>query len=128
MIVLDASAALEWLLQTNSGRQIGERMHSEIVHIPHLLDLEITQGLRRSVLQGNVSAQWAEAALQVFIDARFIRHRHWPLLRRVWHLRQNLTPYDAVYIALAELLAATLLTHDRKLSGAHGHQAEIELL
>jgi hypothetical protein len=63
MIVLDASAAVDWLLQTSAGKHIEKRIYSnsETLHAPHLLDLEVTQVLRRLVLQGVISPHRAAA-------------------------------------------------------------------
>jgi len=130
LIVLDASAAIDWLLHTPAGIQIDRRIYSrsESVHIPHLLDLEVAQVLRRFVREGSLSAGRAEAALQDLMDARFTRYPHWWLLPRIWRLRHNLTAYDGAYIALAELLNAPLITRDGRVSSAAGHHAQIELL
>ena len=130
MIVLDASAALEWFLQTPAGLKIEQRIYarSQSIHAPHLLDLEVAQVLRKFVRDGTISALRAESALQDLADARLMRHPHRPFLPRIWQLRHNLTAYDAVYVALAELLSAPLLTRDHKLGGASGHQAKIEVV
>lgn len=130
MIVLDASAALDWLLQTPVGLKIERRIYarSQGVHAPQLLDLEIAQVLRKFVRNGTISALRAESALEDLIDARIVRHPHTAFLPRVWQLRHNLTCYDAVYVALAELLDAPLLTRDRKLSAASGHRAQVEFV
>lgn len=107
-----------------------ERIYSrpQNVHVPHVLELEVAQVLRRFVREASISPLRADEALQDLIDARLIRHSHAPLLGRIWQLRNNLTAYDAAYIALAELLSAPLLTRDRKLSAAAGHQVQIELI
>lgn len=129
MIVLDASAALDWILRTPSGIQIDRRIFSaaETVHAPHLLDLEVAQVLRRFVREASLSVLRAETALRDLMDARILRYPHWELLPRIWQLRNNLTAYDAVYVALAELLNATLITRDRKLPAAPGHKVPIEI-
>lgn len=130
MIVLDASAVLDWVLLTAAGQQFDQRMYADpqSLHSPHLLDLEVTQVLRRWVLEGRVSGDRAEAALQGLASARIARYPHYHLLPRIWQLRHNLTAYDAAYVALAERLDATLITRDRKLSNASGHQARIEVI
>jgi len=56
------------------------------------------------------------------------RHAHEPLLDRVWELRENLSVYDAVYVALAEALDAVLLTCDRRLARAPSFAARVELV
>ncbi len=129
MIVLDASAALDWLLQTAAGQRIEQRIysHHESLHAPHLLDLEVGQVLRRLVREGAVSAQRAEQAIEDLLDLRIVRYPHVVLLPRIWQLRHNLSAYDAAYVALAENLGARLLTRDARLASASGLSAPIEL-
>lgn len=130
MIVLDASAAVDWLLQTPAGHKIEKRIfaRNESLHAPHLLDLEVAQVLRRLVREGLISAQRADQAMEDFLNLRLTRYPHLILLPRIWHLRHNLSAYDAAYVALAENLSATLITCDKRLSSAPGHTAQIELL
>ena len=129
MIVLDASAAIDWFLQTSAGRAIEDRIYSwhESLHAPHLLDLEVGQVLRRLVREGMISAPRAEQAVQDLLGLRITRYPHRDLLPRIWQLRHNLTAYDAAYIVLAETLAAPLITRDARLKSAPGHTARIEL-
>jgi predicted nucleic acid-binding protein len=129
MIVLDASAAVDWLLQTVSGKLIEQRIfaRSETLHVPHLLDLEVTQVLRRLAKQDVVSTTRADEALRDLLDLRATRYPHLVLLPRIWHLRHNFSAYDAAYIVLAEKLGAPLITRDRRLASASGHRATIEL-
>lgn len=130
MIVLDASAAVEWLLQTSTGVQVARRILSsrERLHAPHLLDIEVPQVFRRYVAAGDLSASRAEEALEDLRNLRVNRYSHVLFLQRVWQLRHNLTAYDAVYVALTEALDATLLTCDAKLALAPGHHARVELI
>jgi predicted nucleic acid-binding protein len=129
MIVLDASAAIDWLLQTLAGRHIEKRIYSrsETLHAPHLLDLEVTQVLRRLALQGLISAHRADDALRDLLDLRITRYPHQVLLPRIWQLRHNFSAYDAAYIVLAEKLRAALVTRDARLASASGHAARVEL-
>jgi len=129
MIVLDASAAVDWLLQTSAGQHIEKRIysHNETLHAPHLLDLEVTQVLRRLALQGVLSADRADEALRDLLDLRITRYPHLLLLPRIWQLRHNLSAYDAAYIVLAEELGAALVTRDGRLASTSGHAAAIEL-
>jgi predicted nucleic acid-binding protein len=129
MIVLDASAVVDWLLQTRSGALIENRIYSrhETLHAPHLLDLEVAQVLRRLVREGTVSERRGDQALQDLLALRITRYPHDILLRRIWQHRNNLTAYDAAYVALAERLGAPLLSRDARLSAASGHAAEVEL-
>jgi len=127
--VLDASAAIDWLLQTPAGQRIEQRIYSrnESLHAPHLLDVEVTQALRRLARDGTILGQRAEEAVQDLIDLRITRYPHVVLLRQIWRHRHNLSAYDAAYLALAEELSATLLTRDGRLAAASGHAARIEL-
>ena len=129
MIVLDASAAVDWLLQTPAGRRIESRIYSrnETLHTPHLLDLEVVQVLRRLVRQEVVSAHRADEAVRDLLDLRMTRYPHLVLLPRIWQLRHNFSAYDAAYIVLAEKLGAALVTRDARLAAASGHATHIEL-
>lgn len=129
MIVLDASAAVEWLLQTSPGLQIEKRIYSrnESLYSPHLLDVEVAHVLRRLVSSGRISAQRGEEALRDLQALRITRYAHDVFLVRIWHYRQNLSAYDAAYVALAEDLGAPLITRDKRLSLASGHAARVEL-
>jgi predicted nucleic acid-binding protein len=104
VIVLDTSAAIDWMLQTPTGQRIAHRIFSrgESVHTVHLLDLEFVQVLRRMVLQKALTASRAEEAVEDLTTVRMIRYAPSPLLGRIWQLRSNLTAYDAAYVALAE--------------------------
>ncbi len=129
MIVIDASALLEMLLQTPRADQLMERAlkAAERMHAPQLLDIEVTQVLRRLVQRREIAAVRAEQALDDLNDLVIERHEHQTLVSRIWQLRDSLTAYDGAYVALAEALSAPLLTCDAKLAGAHGHRATIEL-
>jgi predicted nucleic acid-binding protein len=129
MIVLDASAAVDWLLQTSAGQHIEKRIysHNETLHAPHLLDLEVTQVLRRLALQGVISAHRADEAFRDLLDLRITRYPHLVLLPRIWQLRHKSSAYVAAYIVLAEKLRAALVTGDGRLASASGHAAAVEL-
>lgn len=129
MIVLDASAAVDWLLQTSSGQRIEKRIYarSETLHAPHLLDLEVAQVLRRLTQQGVVSRTRADEAVGDLLDLRLTRYPHDVLLPRIWQLRHNFSSYDAAYIVLAEELGAPLITRDGRLASTSGHGATIEV-
>ncbi len=130
MIVLDASAVVELLLGTELGRSIASRIEDPALglHVPHLVDVEVAQALTRYVREGEVGRDTARAALEALRLLDIERHSHEPLLDRVWALRDNLTAYDAVYVALAEALDAILLTCDKKLARAPGVGARTELV
>lgn len=130
MIVLDASALLEFLLQTPLGLRVEARVCQDVEdpHVPHLLDVEVTQALRRLERTREVSPERAAEALDDLSDLSLHRHAHWSLLDRAWNLRRSITAYDAMYVALAEALDAPLVTCDRSLASSGGHDAEIELI
>src|SRR5262245_15216988 len=100
MIVLDASAAVDWLLQTTVGQRIEKRIysHNESLHAPHLLDLEVIQVLRRLTREGIITPRRAEEAIDDLLDLRVTRYPHFVLLPRMWKLRHNLSAYDAAYL------------------------------
>jgi predicted nucleic acid-binding protein len=130
MIVVDASAITELLLQTSLGTQVEKRVYraDEDLHAPHLLDVEVLSALRRLVQLGEVTAERAEEAIEDLGLLRVIRHGHVDFLARAWELRQNFTMYDAIYLALAESLAATVVTCDGPFGAAPGHVVRIGVI
>ena len=130
MIVLDASALLEFLLQTPLGTRVEARLFSdaEELHAPHLVDVEIVQGLRRLVRTQEVPSGRASEALADLTDLDLHRHAHVDLAGRAWQMRDNISAYDAMYVALAEAIDAPLLTCDGPLANTRGHRAKIELI
>jgi predicted nucleic acid-binding protein len=129
VIVVDASAVIETLLRTPAAVAIEARLFDprETLHAPHLLDVEVAQAIRRYAARGDIDGERGAAALADLADLPLRRYPHDFLLPRVWELRNNLTATDAVYVALAEALGASLLTRDRRLAGAAGLRIRIEL-
>ena len=129
MIVVDASALLEALLRTSAANLIEDRLFAsgQTLHAPHLIDVEIAQVIRRYAANGEIDGERGRMALADLADFPLRRYPH-DFLRRVSGLRNNLTAYDAAYVALAEALDAPLLTRDRRLTKAAGHLAQIELV
>ncbi len=129
-MVLDASGALEFLLNTARGTRVGARLAAgaEIVHAPHLIDIEIAHVLRRYVLDGTFDEGHAVRTLHHWRQLDVERYPHEPFLDRVWGLRNNVTAYDAIYVALAEALGELLVTGDRKLAGSPGLNVRVELV
>jgi predicted nucleic acid-binding protein len=130
VIVIDASALLEVLLRTPRGAGIETRLFGapQSVHSPHLLDVEVAQVIRRFAMAREIAVERAQAALDDLMDFPIWRHPHDFLLPRVWALRNNFSAYDAAYVALAEVLEATLLTHDRRLAAAARQHVSVELV
>ena len=125
MIVLDASAALLALLNDGDARR---SVASETVAVPHLVDSEVAHALRAQVLRGGVSADDAGAALAAWARLGLRRFGMVGLLPRIWELRDNLTAYDASYVALAEGFACDLVTADARLAQAHGPRCAIKVV
>jgi predicted nucleic acid-binding protein len=130
LIVIDASALIEILLRTERADRLMDRAFAgtEQMHAPQLLDIEITQVFRRLVQQKQITAARAGQSLEDLAGLFIERHDQQLLVQRIWQLRDSLSAYDGAYIALAEALAAPLLTCDAKLAGTHGHRAKIELV
>ena len=127
---MDASALVELLLATATGRKIAARIADPglSLHVPHLADVEVVQALRRYVREGNLDADSATAALDNLRALDLERHGHEALLERAWALRANLTACEAVYVALAEALDCTLLSCDGRLARSPGQSRRVELV
>lgn len=117
MIVVDASAALSAVLNAGPARRA---LGGEQLHAPHLIDPEVANGLRRRVAAAQLSAADGWRALHVWRSLGMTRYPVFALLERVWELRENLSAFDASYVALAELLDCHLLTADARLARAPG--------
>ncbi len=125
MIVVDASVLAPALGDDGSdGDSARARLRGEDLAAPEIIDLEVTSVWRRTI----TDERRASLALDDLAELPLRRAPHLPLLARCWELRHNLTPYDAAYVALAEALDAALLTRDRRLAAASGHNARVELL
>ncbi len=130
MIVIDASAVVEWLL----GLPLAEAVEARItdpditLHAPHLLTIEVAQAVRRYEARGELAGERGASALEDLADLGVLTYPHEPLLPAVWRLRGNLTAYDAAYVALAQALDAPLVTLDARIARAPGHDAVVDLL
>ncbi len=130
MIVLDASAAVDVLLNIGASARIRARIEAEDydgIRVPHLFEVEILHTLRREYLRGLLSDERSEIALNRLSTMKLTHHPHTPFIERVWELKDNVTAYDASYIALAETLDAPLITTDGRLARSSGHRARVEL-
>ena len=100
---------------------------NETRHAPHVIDLEVTQVIRRYVQSGVISAERGAEAVEDLAEFPLTRYPHVYLLDRIWQMRHNLTAYDAAYLALAEALNARLVTRDGALA-KFGGQVRVELV
>ncbi len=131
MIVVDASVVVDLLLdRARPSRQLAARFEAETSPLaaPHLIDAEVGHVLRRAVLRGEVTAALALAALSDLVALQIERFDHGSLMMRAFELRDNASFYDALYLALAEILGVTLLTRDRALARVPGVKAMIEVI
>jgi predicted nucleic acid-binding protein len=129
MSVVDASVLVEFLTGGEHGRAAQRAIGRERwCWAPALVDAEVGNALRRQVRAKEISARQAGAALEDFLEMRLQRVPHRNLVDRAWQLRDNVSFYDALYVALAEGLGAPLLTLDEKLARAPGLRAEVELV
>jgi predicted nucleic acid-binding protein len=130
VIVVDASIASEILLSRGGASAALERLFgkTEDLHAPQLFDAEVAHVIRGARLDDDISDEAGEIAISFLRAFPVTRHSHRPLLERVWALRQNVTAYDAMYVALAELLNAPLVTRDARLARSSGHTARIEFI
>ena len=128
MIIADASVLVVALADDGpDGDQARTRLRGERLAVPELADLEVASVLRRQFKAGALDARRARLALGDLAALPAQRAPHRPLLARCWKLRDNLTIYDAAYVALAEAMQATLLTGDHRLANAPGPQCPIEI-
>jgi len=125
VIVVDASAALSALLNAGPARRA---LSEERLHAPHLVDSEIANALRRQVAAHQIESGPAWTALDHWRRIGMTRYAVFSLLDRVWELRENLSAYDASYVALAELLDCPLLTADSRLGRAPGIRCAVTVV
>jgi predicted nucleic acid-binding protein len=123
--VVDASAALSALLNAGPARLA---IKDEQLHVPHLIDSEVVSGLRRQVVAGGLKPALAWTLLDTWRQLGMTRYPAYPLLDRIWALRDNVTTYDASYIALAEGLECALLTADGRLGRAPGIRCAVTVV
>ena len=129
MLVIDASVLVVALADDGAdGDAARERLRGEDLVAPELLDLEVVSVLRGQLIAGALDSRRADLALNDLSAMPLQRAPHLPLLPRCWELRENLTTYDASYVALAEALDVPLLTGDRRLARASGPRCQIEVL
>jgi len=125
VIVIDASAAVSALLRRGEAREMLTR---EQLHAPHLVDAEVASGVRRLTAAGRVRPRSARRVLHTWTRVGVTRYPMYGQLARVWELRDNVSAYDALYVALAERLGCPLVTADRRLSQAPGLRCALTLV
>jgi predicted nucleic acid-binding protein len=129
VLVVDASVLATALADDSlDGDVARSRLRGEQLAAPELVDLEIASVLRRQVEAKAVDPRRAALALNDLLAMPLQRASHRPLLSRCWELRDNLTVYDAAYVAMAEVLRAVLLTADARLARAPGPRCHVEVL
>lgn len=130
MIVIDASVLATALADDDQDGDLARarlRLNPDL-HAPHLLDAEVLSALRGQVLGGSLDSRRAGQAVADLVALPIARYPHAPFAPRVWELRESVTAYDALYVALAEQLDAPLLTADAPLARATGPRCRVELL
>jgi predicted nucleic acid-binding protein len=130
MIVLDASVVVDLLIKPAAHTsELRARIRAAgIVYAPHLMDAEVTNTLRRHLLRGWIDQVSARRAIRRLASMQVRWRPHRPLLGRALALRDQLSAYDAIYVAVAEVTGATLVTRDARLARAGGHRARIEVV
>lgn len=133
MLVVDASALFDLVLELPPAAAVARqiRSHDDNLAAPHFVDLEVMNGLRRAVFSGRTTTARADDAAADLLGLPLERYPHEFLLPRVWHLRNNFTPYDAAYLSLAEYLAdegVPLLTTDAGFARAARKHGNVEVL
>lgn len=130
MIVLDASAAVAWLLGRPGAQAVELRISdpTRSLHAPHLLAVEVAHALRRIERTTALTPERALATLADLEGLGVERYAHEDLLPQVWQLRHDITAYDAVYVALTSTLDATLVTLDGKLAAAARRHCDVDLI
>jgi predicted nucleic acid-binding protein len=133
MMVVDASALADLLLDLPRADGIRRYIHErgQGLHAPHLLDVEVLSTLRRAAASGAVTRSRAAVAVTDLLHFSVKRYPHAILGARIWQLKENFTPYDAVYLALAEWLdddGVPLLTCDARMARAARKHTGVEVL
>jgi len=127
-IVVDASVIVDLVLARERASAIAERIQGCTLHAPHVIDLEVAQGIRRNWILGFIYGARLDAAVSAALDLPINRYSHRPLIPRIMALRENVTAYDGAYVALAEELGLPLITLDAHLARSSGHTARIEFI
>lgn len=129
MIVVDASVLATALADDGAdGDLVRNRLRGERLVAPELVDLEVLSTFRRAARGGRLDDRRSGQALEDLAALPLRRVSHLPLVDRIWELRDNLSAYDASYVALAEMLDCPLLTADGGIVKASGVRCVVEVL
>lgn len=129
-MVLDASVLVDFLIESDRGQEVARRIDGNPGWhwAPAVVDAEVGHALRAEVRRRTISSRAAGEALEDLMAMQLERVSHRFLAERAWELRDNLSFYDGLYVALAEALDAPLLTFDARLAKAPGILAEVEVI
>ncbi|HEY5675607.1 MAG TPA: type II toxin-antitoxin system VapC family toxin [Myxococcales bacterium] len=128
MLVVDGSLVVAALIDAGrEGTWADGLLGSDALAAPHLMPVEVANILRRAVASGELTADTASMAHADLLALRIDLYPYGPFSPRVWELRDNVTCYDAWYVALAEALDAPLATLDVRLSRAAGPRCRFQL-
>jgi predicted nucleic acid-binding protein len=128
MLVVDASCLAEVLIGSPGADAVRARLAADDHAAPHVVDVEVFGVVRRELMVGQLDPTAAELAIQDLRAWPGERFSHRLLLSRAWELRETVRGWDAMYVALAEALDATLITTDRRLASATGPTCPIEVI
>ena len=129
MIVVDASALIDWVLRTPAGLAVEEHLlrHAGTLEAPSFVAVECANGLRRLEARSVLDTARADLSFEAISRLPMTLHDTARFMPRVWALRHSLTSYDAAYVALAETLEVPLLTCDARLARSRGHTPSVIL-
>jgi predicted nucleic acid-binding protein len=129
MIVVDASVFIDVITEpATSENLISILADNREFAAPHIVDMEVMNGLRKHVIGKRMTAVQAKSALAVFLDLKVLRHSTWELNGAIWQMHANVTPYDAAYVQLALTLNIPFLTRDGKLTSAVSRIPTLKML
>jgi predicted nucleic acid-binding protein len=129
MLVVDASCLCEVLTGSPGAEEVRRWLAADVDHAaPHIVDVEVLGVIRRELMLGKLDQTAAELAIEDMRSWPGERFGHRFLLSRAWELRDTVRGWDAMYVALAEALDATLVTTDRRLADAADPTCRVETI
>ena len=125
-LVADASALIGFIAAGRDATPFDPYLEPTAeLHVPEVCDVEVVSAIRRSLRRGAIGVDQARVILVTYAEMPLRRHRHFPLLARMFDLRDNFAASDASYVALAEMLGARLVTADAHLARAVADHTEV---